>query len=139
MVRHDDDGICAKRCLAASPGFAIDLRVEHLHGQIEFLLQLQRPLLADGRGADHQQTALAFRPELAEHDSRLDPLPEANLVGQDDALGEGRLQGKERRLDLMRVEVDGRVEQRHRQTVHSAGGTTREVMGEVLGMVRGEG
>ena len=85
---HDEHGLLVQRRAPAPLRLAVGLGVEHPRGQVELLLQLQRPLLADGCRADHQQPALALRPELAEHDARLDRLPETDLVGQDHALGE---------------------------------------------------
>ena len=113
-------------------GFAVSLRVEDARRQVELLLQLHRPLLAQRCRANHQQPALALRPELAEHDARFDRLAEADLVGQDHALGERRLEREERGFDLVRVEIDRRVEQRHRQSIHAARGPARQVVGEVL-------
>ena len=61
-----------------------------------------------------------------------------NLVGQDDALRQGRLQGEQRCFDLMRVQVYGGVEQRHGQAVHAARGPTRQVVSEILGVMGGQ-
>ena len=43
--------------------------------------------------------------------SGLDGFSEADLVGKDRALGEGRFEREKRSLDLMRIEVHLRVEQ----------------------------
>ena len=118
---------------------AIGPRVQHLHGQVELLLQLQSPLFSDRSWADYQQTAFTLGPELAQHDSGLDRFAQSDFVGQNDALGEGGLQCEERCLDLMWIQVDRSVEERHGQSVHSTGGPARQVVGEILGVVSRDG
>jgi hypothetical protein len=89
------------------------LSPELVASKAKLLLELQRPLLADGCGADDQETPPALRPELAHHDAGLDGFSEADLVGQDHPLRQGRVECEESRLDLMRVEVHGCIEKRH--------------------------
>lgn len=138
MVRHDDDGLRRQGRLSPPPSFTIGLRLEHQHGKVELLLKLQRPLLADGSRADHQEPALTLSPKLAQHDPRLNRLSEAHFVRQDHAFGERRLQGEQRCFDLVWVEIDRGVEEGHRQPVQSTGGPPRQVVRVVLRMVGGD-
>jgi len=106
----NQDGAGLDRVPGFSPGFAVRLGIKDDGRKIELLLQLERPLLPNGRRAYHQQATATLGPVLAEDDAGLDRLPKSDLVGQDHALRQGRLQGKERGLDLVGVQVDGRVE-----------------------------
>src|SRR3984893_6887104 len=60
---------------------------------------------------------LAVGPALGEGKPRLDCLAEADLVGQQGALREGRRQREECYVHLMRVEVHPRRRQRLRQRI----------------------
>ena len=84
------------------------LCVEHPRREVELRLQLLLPLLAERRGHDDQDPALAFGPSLGDHEPGLDRLSEADFVGQDRAFRERRADGEERRVNLMRVEIDTR-------------------------------
>jgi hypothetical protein len=54
---------------------------------------------------------------LAEDDSGLDSFAETHLVGEDHSFREWRFQGENCGLNLVRIQVDGSVEQRGRETV----------------------
>src|SRR5690606_34745815 len=102
----------------------------HDGGKIELLLQLQRPLLAYRRRPYHEQPAPALRPVLAKHDASFDRLSKTDFVGQHYSLGQRRLQGKESGLDLVRVEIDRRIEKRHRESIQATRCAPRQVVGE---------
>ena len=88
--------------------------------------------------ADNQQPPLFLGPELAQNQPGLDRLAQADLVGQQDALGDGRLKGEDGRVDLVRVEVHTGVEQRPRQPLNLPGPPLAgQFVGEVLGVVDG--
>jgi hypothetical protein len=70
-----------------------------------------RPLFAQGRGANHQQAATALGPELAQHQGGFDGLAQAHLIGEHHALAERIVEGEERGIDLMWVQVDTGIEQ----------------------------
>jgi len=107
-------------------------------GQIELFLDLQSPLLADGRRADHQQPATALGPVLAQNNTRLDCLAEAHLVGQDNTLGKRGLQREKRRLDLMGIQIHGGIKERHGQAVESGRRAAGEIESEILGVIGGQ-
>lgn len=75
------------------------------------LPQLRAPLLLQGAGYDDEETSTALRPVLTEHETCLDRLAETNLIGQEDALTDGRAQGEQRRFDLVGVEIHTGVEE----------------------------
>src|ERR1700676_3706330 len=45
------------------------------------------------------------------------------------------MQGKECRLDLMRIQVHRRIKERHGYAIQTPAGTSRQIMGVVLGVV----
>lgn len=113
--------------------------VQHHGGQVEFVLQLQRPLLAQRSGADDQQLPLALGPVLAEHDARLDGFAQTHLVGQQHALAQRRAQRKHRSLDLVGVQVHAGVKKRLAQTLEPAACVLQgQVVRDVFGLVGGE-
>ena len=110
LVRADDDVRRLERAeVALLDGRVVGLRFEDAAGQEELLGQLLMPLLAQVRGRDDEDAPLALRPFLREHEPGLDGLAEADLVGEQRALGEGRLEGEQRGVDLVRVQVDLRT------------------------------
>ena len=73
----------------------------------------------------------------AEHDAGFYRLTEPDLISEDHPFGERRSQSEQHCLDLVRVQVHGRVEQRHGQPIYSTRRPAGEVMGEVFCVVRG--
>jgi hypothetical protein len=134
----DQDGTGLERVPAFTPGLAARLGIQDNGRKTELLLQLERPLLANGGWADHEQATTTLSPILAENDAGLNRLPKSNLVGQHHALRERRLQSEQRGLDLMGVQVDGGIEERHGQAVEPASRAARQVVSEVLRVVGGE-
>ena len=68
MDGHDADDITVQRVVDAA--FAKQVpgaRIKHFSGQVEFVGQLLRPLLAQRSGANHQQASPALGPQLAQH------------------------------------------------------------------------
>jgi hypothetical protein len=102
---------------------------------MELLFHLHGPLLAQGGRTEYQESPFSLRPELTQNDARLDCLAEPHLVRQEYALGEWRFQGEQGSFDLMRVEINGSVEQGHGQAVHAARRQSRQVMREILRLV----
>ena len=79
---------------------------------------------------------LSLGPFLRQHQPGLDGLAEADLVGQQRAFGERRAESEQRRVDLMRIQIDLRVDQRRRELLHAVGrAAARQLVGEVLGVV----
>jgi len=132
---QDDDARTLQGIPAGPAGFPPAQRVENHRRQVELLLQFELPLLAEGRWTDHQQSALPLGPELAENDAGLDGLAQPDFVGQEHALRQRRLQGKQRGLDLVGVQVDGSVEERHGQAIHAVGRPAGQVIGEIAGVM----
>ena len=63
---------------------------------------------------------------------------ETHLVGEQGALGERRIERKQRRIHLMRIEIDLRIDQRASQLLNAIrGAAASQLMGEVLGVVGG--
>ena len=131
---RDDDPIGQERGrIAAAVGLAERGGVQDGRGQVEFLLKFEAPLLTDGGGADDEQAAAPLGPELAENQAGLDSLAQADLVGQEDALAEGGIQGEQGGVNLVRVEINGGVEQRRGEAVRIGGGPLkRQFVGEIL-------
>lgn len=48
------------------------------------------------------------------------------------------MQGKQCRLDLMGIQVHGRIKERHGYAIQTAAGASRQIMGIVLAVVRRE-
>jgi hypothetical protein len=77
----------------------------------KLVLQLLIPLLAQVGRDDDQNSAAAFGPKLREHEASFDGLSQADLVGQDNTTGQGVPAGKQRRFDLMRIQIDLGIDQ----------------------------
>jgi hypothetical protein len=61
------------------------------------------PLSTKGRRHNKQNSALAFRPALGKHKPRLNSLTETDLISEQRAVGEVRLQSEQCRINLMWV------------------------------------
>ena len=91
----DDDAIGQKwRGVAVCLGAPVGDGIQNRRRQVEFFLQLQTPLLADGRRANHKQAAPPFGPKLAEDQRGFDGFAEADLIGQHDALAQRAISGR---------------------------------------------
>jgi hypothetical protein len=75
-------------------------------GQEELVGEFLAPLLAEVRGTYYQEAVFALGPLLGEQDASLDRLSQADLIGEDCSLRERRAKSKQRRLDLVRVQVN---------------------------------
>ena len=84
---------------------------ENLTGQEKLVGHLLRPLLAQIGRADDQDAPLALDPLLSQHQAGFDGLSKPYFVGEDGALGQGRLKREQRGLHLMGVQVHLRIEQ----------------------------
>jgi hypothetical protein len=79
-------------------------------------------LFAKRGGANDEQAAFFFRPELAEDEAGLDGFAQADLVGEKHAFDGGRTKKVEGGLDLVRVQVNGGVKKGSAELVYSLGG-----------------
>ncbi len=98
------------------------------------------PLLAQvGRG-DDQNSALALSPFLRDQQTGFDGLSETDFIGQDGAFGQ-RIAGREqRRVDLMWVQIDLRIQQRTGHAIHRIGcGAAGQLVSKVSELVRAVG
>ena len=63
----------------------------------------------------------------------------AERVSQDHALGQRTAKSKQRRLDLVRIQIDLRIHQRGRQQISRIGAhAARKLPGDVLGLICGQ-
>ncbi len=138
FVGQDDHGLAGAQGIGlARLGHVLHaLRVENYGGEGELLSQLLSPLFAERRRRDQQDQTLTLPPALR-HDQRgLDRLAETHLIGEQDALGEGRAQGEQRRIHLVRVEIDARRGQRLRQALAFRHALAGKEVGEILSLER---
>ena len=117
VERHNQHGLLGEWGLAQLLGVTKTTGVQHQGRQVELFREFQRPLLAERCWANHQQLAFAFGPELAKDNPRLNGFAQAYFIGQDHSLRQWRVKREQGRLDLMRVQIDCRIEERHRQAV----------------------
>ena len=76
---------------------------------------------------------------MARNDAGLNRLAKSDLVGKDRPAGERRTEGEERRIDLVRVQIDGGVAERLGQLVGLIGSDAAgQFVGKVLRVVRRE-
>src|ERR1700689_4135090 len=90
IERHDKHHLLGKRGSSQPLYVPIRFGVQDDTWQVELLREFQHPLLANRCRAYPQLLSLAFCPGLAQHDTRLDGLSEADFVGEDDALRQRR-------------------------------------------------
>ena len=81
-------------------------------------MQLLLPLLTETRWSDDENVALPLGPILRDDDTRLDCLPETDLVGKDHSRQKGRLKREECRINLVRLGLHLRVEQKAGKLAH---------------------
>ncbi len=113
LVRADDDvsvGLEGPE-LAGLDGVVVGLRFENPARQEKLVRQLLMPLLAKVRRRNHEHSAFSLGPPLRQHQARLDGLSEPDFVGEQHATRQRRLEGEQRRVDLVRVQVDLRIDQ----------------------------
>ena len=80
-----------------------------------------------------QDAPLALRPPLRQHQPRLDRLAEADLVGQQHAPRERRPEREQRRVDLVRVQIDLGIDQGAGQPVVAVRrAAARQLVGQSL-------
>ncbi|CAN5224611.1 hypothetical protein BH10PLA2_BH10PLA2_11210 [soil metagenome] len=77
----------------------------------ELLRQFPIPLLAKGGRNNAENATGLFRPELANYETSLNGFAEPYFVSQKGAARERRTEREEGSLDLVGVEIDGRVAQ----------------------------
>ena len=109
--QHLGEPCCAVRASCSSLSFGS----RSVARDQELLEQLLLPLLAQARRRDDQDAALALGPVLRDDDARFDRLPEADLVGEDDAVQVRRLEREEGRIDLMRLRLNLGIEKQARK------------------------
>ena len=134
MVRNDNDFILTER----RPGFRqfpIRFGVDDNRREIELLFQLALPLLSQRRRTDDQQPPFPFRPELTQDQPRLDGFAQPHLVCQQDALRQRRMKREQRRLNLMRVQVNRGVVQRLAYSPDALPASFRQIVSKVLCVV----
>jgi hypothetical protein len=86
-------------------GFEVGLReLEHLEAEVGLLAAIH--LTPQVRRRNDQQSLLALSPFLRERQPSLNGLPKSHFVRQDRAARERIAKGKERRLDLVEIEVN---------------------------------
>src|SRR5690606_2170773 len=105
--------------------------------QAKLVLQLLMPLFAQVGRDDDEDLPLPFCPALGYDQAGFDRLAQANLVGKDHATRKWVAAGEEGSIDLMRVEIDLRIDQSRSQRLY---GVTRRTAGEyprhVLALIR---
>jgi hypothetical protein len=122
--------------VAVSLGLLVGARLQDEIREIEFFSEFEAPLFAQTGWADHQESALALGPVLTEHQSGLDGLAEADLVGEYHPHRQGASEGEEGRFDLMRIEVHAGVEEGHGQALDAAWLVlTGKFMGDIFGVI----
>ena len=146
LVRANDDAVGSRPGDGSSIEWIVDtvldalperLRFENGGGKPEFVGQFLMPLLAQVGRCDDQNAALAFGPALRDQETGFDGLAQAHLIGQDHALGKRIARGEQGRIDLMRVQIDLRIQQSTSHPVHGVGRTLqRQLVGEVGELVR---
>jgi hypothetical protein len=80
------------------------------------------PLFAQAGRRDNEDSPLPFRPLLRDDQARLNGLAQANLIGEQRAFGQRRLEGKERDFNLVGVEIHLRIHKRTGQLLHAIRG-----------------
>ncbi|MNE14062.1 hypothetical protein D3C87_1466360 [compost metagenome] len=118
IVGEDDDRFLRQRCWnALSFHLPVGFCIQDDCRQVELGREFCSPLLTDSGRADDNELPLTFSPFLTQDDSGLDRFAQPHLVRQNNALSQWRLQRKHCRLYLMRIEIHGRIEQRHRELI----------------------
>ena len=139
LVGTDNRHILAERVAAFFFQGVIAFGFQNHALQAEFFLQFLMPLFAQVGGGDNQNMALALRPALQNHQTGLNGFTQADLIRQNHAVRQRILAGKQGGIDLMRIQIHLRIDQRARQRIHAAAlCLTGEQPSVVLGLVRSE-
>ncbi len=136
LVGAQDDRLLLERVEVGRLDRVVERLRLHDHGrQVELVGQLLARLFPEVGRENHEQAALPLRPLLREQQTCLDCLAQPYLVGKYRALRERALERKERRLDLMWIEIDLGVRQHCRQLLDAVGWTALcQLLGEVPGV-----
>jgi hypothetical protein len=131
LIGADHDRVIDREGLALSVagGLIIGFPLDDDSGNQEFLGEFLEPLLSQIRRRDDEHAALAFRPSLRNHEAGLDRLAESDLIGEERAFRKRRGESEERRIDLMRIEVDLGAGDGSGQTL---GTVRRAALGELM-------
>ena len=98
------------------------------------------PLFTQVGGGDDEDFAPPLGAALCDDQPGFDGFAEADFIGKDDAAREGIAAGKECSIDLVRVEIHLRINQRRGEGFDAvAGGAAGQLPGEVLALLRGDG
>lgn len=104
--------------------------------QVEFLLELEAPLFPQACRADDDESPLSLCPVLAQNEASFDRLAKADFVGEENALRQWVPQGKGGSVDLVRIEVDAGVKERHREAITvGVGMLPRDLVSEIPGVI----
>jgi hypothetical protein len=107
LIRAQNDAILLKRIqIASAHGIIETARFEDNGRQKKLVRQLLLPLFAEIRWQNDQQPAFSFSPLLSKEQSSLDGLTEPHLVSENSTLGKRTSKRKQRRFNLMRVQID---------------------------------
>lgn len=140
LVGGDDDLAIHSEglALAGLDLLPIGARFQDDGGEGEFFLEFLRPLLAQAGRHDQQDAAPVLGPALRDDQAGFDRLSQPNLVCKQHAVGDRGREGKEGRINLMRVEVYASGGERPGKSVvrHAL---KRQAMGQILAVVGGVG
>lgn len=142
LVRADKHG-CAVAChiervrRALLDGLAVGLGLKKAGGNAEFVCQFLMPLLAQvGRGDDENPT-LALCPALGDQQPGFNRFAQADFISKDGTLGQWIAGREQRRVYLVRIEINLSVQQCACHAIHRIGsGTAGELVREVSELVR---
>lgn len=140
LVRADDDvrGLQWAK-LALLDGGVIGLAFKDAARQEKLFREFLKSLLSQVRRRNDEHSPLALGPFPGKHEARFDGSPEADLIRKQSTLREGRLKRKQRRVNLMRVQIDLRARHRTRELFFAVGRETpSELICNVLGVVVGK-
>ena len=139
LVGTDDGALLVKRVFAGFAQGDVVFLFEDDAIQAEFFLYFLMPLFAQVGRCDDKNAAFALCPVLQEDEAGFDGFAQPHFVGKDDAALKRVFAGKEGGFDLMRVEVNLRVQQRSCQGFDAAASClTGEQPGVVTGLLWGE-
>ena len=75
---------------------------------------------------------------MGDDQTRFDGFAETHLIGEDHPFEDGRPQGKERRIDLMWVQVYAGIEEGAANAVYTRSAQSSQFVSKILGMVGGD-
>ncbi len=116
LERANDQRVLLERSAdAVLDHLVVILGFENECREKELFLQLLRPLLAQVRRSNDQNSALPLGPFLGQDQASLYGLSKSDFIGEDRTFGKRGREGEERGLDLMGIEVHLSVKQRTRK------------------------